>query len=277
MSDSSQTTRPARFSGIPAFVLALVLTVAYVETFAVWRWLSAVMSASAASAVPFVVTGLVLVAAVGVGLVLRRRAVAIRWRIVLLGVVIAVVSLFLSDPQFPAKRIHIVQYGVLALVVRHAFSGRLGGARLLWVSVGVTALLGCHEELLQGLHPLRTFGPGDIGRNVVAALAGGLIGHGLRLFQKKPRGSEDVSSALSLEAGAVLVGVVLLLVSLAAFRSDWIPWWTLAPLLAAGAVWCRQFGVWAGGVLPPVSLGFWLCQTMTLYPLVANVSSLVFH
>lgn len=267
----------SRFSGVPTFVLALFLTVAYVQTFALWRWLGTLVSSRAASAFPFVLTGLVLAAAVAMGLVIRRRDIRVQWGVVLLGVAIAVASLFLSDPQFPAKRIHIVEYGLLAIVVRHAFSYRLDGTRLLWASVVVTALLGCHEELLQGLHPLRTYGPDDIARNVAAAVAGGLIGHGLHLFQRNVRDSQSVSQALSLETLAVLVGAGLLLFSLAAFRSDWIPWWTLAPLLAAGAVWCRRFGVWTGGLLHPVSLGFWLCQTMSLYPLLSNVSPLVLH
>ncbi len=277
MSVSSPVTSLTRFAGVPSFVLAMFLTVAYVETFALWRWLGTLVSPAAASAVPFVVTGLVLAAAVGMGFIIRRRNIRVQWGVVLLGIAIAVVSLFLSDPRFPAKRIHIVEYGVLAIVVRHAFSYRLGGAQLLWASVVVTALLGCHEELLQGLHPLRTFGPGDISRNAAAALAGGLIGHGLCLFQKQARGREDVSPTLSLETVAVLLGAGLLLLSLAAFRSDWIPWWTMAPLLAAGAVWVRRFGAWTGGFLHPIALGFWLCQSMSLYPLISNVSPLVLH
>ncbi len=277
MSVSSRPASPTRFSGVPSFVLAMFLTVAYVETFALWRWLGSLLSSREASAVPFVVTGLVLAAAVGMGFVLRRRKMRVQWGVVLLGVAIAVVSLFLSDPRFPAKRIHIVEYGLLAIVVRHAFSYRLDGARLLWASVVVTALLGCHEELLQGLHPLRTFGPADFARNAVAAVAGGLIGHGLHLFQRQIRASQDISSALSLETVVVLLGAGLLLLSLAAFRSDWIPWWTIAPLLAAGAVWVRRFGAWTGGFLHPVALGFWLCQTMSLYPLLSNVSPLVLH
>ncbi len=277
MSVSSPVTSLTRFAGVPSFVLAMFLTVAYVETFALWRWLGTLVSPAAASGVPFVVTGLVLAAAVGMGFIIRRRNIRVQWASVLLGVVIAVVSLFLSDPRFPAKRIHIVEYGILAIVVRHAFSYRLDGARLLWATVAVTALLGCHEELLQGLHPLRTFGPADFARNGVAAVAGGLIGHGLHLFQREIRANQDVSSALSLETVVVLLGAGLLLLSLAAFRSDWIPWWTLAPLLAAGAVWVRRFGAWTGGFLHPVALGFWLCQTMSLYPLLSNVSPLVLH
>lgn len=277
MSASSHPPGPSRFAGVPTFVLAVVLTVAYVQTFALWRWLGTVVSSETASAFPFVVTGLVLAVAVGVGVVIRRRNIRVEWGVVLLGIGIAVASLFLSDPRFPAKRIHIVEYGILAIVVRHAFSYRLGGASLLWASVVVTALLGCHEELLQGLHPLRTFGPDDIARNVAAALAGGLVGHGLHLFQREDRAGQDVSSARTLETVVVLLGAGLLLLSLASFRSDWIPWWTMAPLLAAGAVWVRRFGAWTGGSLHPVALGFWLCQTMSLYPLLSNVSPLVLH
>lgn len=267
----------SRFSGIPTFILAMVLTATYVETFTLWRWLGTMLAPEQAEMVPFVLTGLVLVLAVGLGFVIKRRAIPVQWPLVILGVAIAIGSLFLSDPQFPAKRIHIVQYGVLVIVVRQAFSYRLGGVALLWASVIVTALLGCHEELMQGLHPLRTYGLDDAGRNMAAALAGGLIGHGLHLFERERPPGEGVSSALSLEGGAVLLGVLLLLFSLTAFRSDWIPWWTMVPLLVAGAVWCWRFGGWFGGALHPVSLGFWLCQTMMLYPLLANVSPLVLH
>ncbi len=253
------------------------LTVVYVETFTLWRWLGAVLSPDVAGLVPFVMTGLVLALALGLGLVIRRRSVSVQWPLVVLGVLIAIGSLFLSDPRFPAKRIHIVQYGVLVIIVRHAFSYRLRGLPLLWASVAVTALLGCHEELLQGLHPLRTYGLDDAGRNVLAALAGGLIGHGLHLFERERTEGEDMLSALSLEAGAVLLSALLLLFSLTAFRSDWVPWWTMVPLLVAGALWCWRHGGWYGGVLHPVSLGFWLCQAMMLYPLIANVSPLDLH
>ena len=63
MSVSSPLTGPTRFAGVPSFVLAMLLTVAYVETFALWRWLGTLVSPAAASAVPFVVTGLVLAVA----------------------------------------------------------------------------------------------------------------------------------------------------------------------------------------------------------------------
>lgn len=263
-----------RWSGIATFAVAVVLMVAYVQTYNVWQWLGTALSPSVAAAVPFVLTACALVAGVGMGLV-RGRETPTAWLVVLLGVAIAVATLFLSDPQLPAKRIHVVEYAVLAVVVRHALSYRVRGVGLLWASVAVTGLLGCHEELLQGLHPLRTFGLGDIARNAAAAVAGGLIGHGLHLFPRSLRAPDDLSFAVAPQTVAVLVSAAILLSSLPAVRNDWMPSWAILPLLAAGVAWWWRFGLWAGGVLHPVSVGVWLCLAMTPYPLVANVSPLV--
>ena len=90
-------------------------------------------------------------------------------------VVAASIGLLLTDPQYPAKRIHIAKYVAVAWLVYLGLGGRLGGPRRALATLLIAALLGVHDELIQGLHPDRSFGIRDIVANGFGAAAGALI------------------------------------------------------------------------------------------------------
>ena len=86
----------------------------------------------------------------------------------------ATFGLMLTDPQFPAKRIHVAEYIAVAWLVYRGLGGRLGAPRRAAAAVLIASLLGVHDELIQGLHPRRTFGVLDIITNGFGATAGAL-------------------------------------------------------------------------------------------------------
>ncbi|MDP7172068.1 MAG: VanZ family protein [Alphaproteobacteria bacterium] len=92
---------------------------------------------------------------------------------------LALAGLLFADPAFPAKRVHVFQYALLALVVRRGLASRLDGVPLMAMSALVAALLGVHDELIQGLRPERYFSLTDILVNTVSASAGGCLGTAL--------------------------------------------------------------------------------------------------
>ena len=71
---------------------------------------------------------------------------------------VATFGLMLTDPQFPAKRIHVAEYIAVAWLVYRGLGGRLGAPRRAAAAALIASLLGVHDELIQGLHPRRTFG-----------------------------------------------------------------------------------------------------------------------
>lgn len=184
------------------YLLAAVLVALFVNTFDLWVWLLVVLGPERAMLVPFAVAAGVL-AWIAVEAWRRRRDGFVPWALVG-AAVLMLWGLALPDPQFPAKRIHIPQYILLALVIRRGLAAHIEGGALLLVTVLAGALFGLHDELLQGLHPRRTFGVADLEVNAIGALAGSLIGHGLRLFRQPVGGAGGLVHANGLIA--VLLG-----------------------------------------------------------------------
>lgn len=222
------------FHGLCAGLILL-----YVNTFEIWTALTDHLGRERASLIPFAA----VLAAFGLFALAARRA----WRggrlcrgMVVLGLVLAGVALALPEAQFPAKRIHVAQYMLVAVVVRYGLRRSLGGAALTVAGVAITALYGAHDEMIQGLHPARTFGLEDWLVDILAGAAGSLLAHGIGLFEARGpavtglrRLAREVPPGLTV----ILAGVVALMVPLPAFRDDLAPWWTVLPLLAGGVVW----------------------------------------
>jgi VanZ family protein len=103
----------------------------------------------------------------------------------------------------------VAEYIILSFLVRYALSYRLEGLRLTLFTALVTALYGVHDEMLQGLHPLRYHGWRDIIVNSVAGLSGAMLGHGLVCFDAQ--GTEkSTGSWKSVSAGQQLLFSALL-------------------------------------------------------------------
>lgn len=102
----------------------------------------------------------------------------------------AVYLLVLVRMGIPEERTHIIEYGVLALLLHEALRegadhGR--GTRLPAVLAVVTAaLIGCLDEGLQWFLPTRVFDPVDLGFNALAATLA--IGSRLALERARPKG-----------------------------------------------------------------------------------------
>jgi len=253
----------------------------FIQTVPLWQWLAKTLPPWAVVALPGAVLGL-LVAAVCVSVLRdRTRRGAIDWRLFSGGVLLCVAALLLSDPAFPAKRIHSAEYLALALVIRRAAAARVHGIELIFYSTVLTTLLGIHDELIQGLHPDRGFGLRDIGVNATAGFGGSLIGSALGLFESpSPTGvaSDSVPRpSISPWVLAIVAGLALFLFALPAFRDAPIPWWTVAPLLMAGALWCGALKPPSGDATHPYPIAVGFALTTPVYVVLANVTSLVFH
>ena len=157
--------------------LSLLLVAVYVNTVVIWRWLEAGLPGAVSSAIP-------LLLALGLAAMLSYG----RWRLVklcparaggwaLMACLLAGVAWALTDPQFPAKRVHLFEYALLAVVARQFFRERLTEPMRTIAGSLVAGILGLHDELLQGLHPGRYFAPTDVAVNALSACAGGALAY----------------------------------------------------------------------------------------------------
>ncbi|MDP6953849.1 MAG: VanZ family protein [Alphaproteobacteria bacterium] len=250
--------------------LAVALTAAYSGAFAPWLWLTEHVPAPALTWLPPGLAMLLFAAATGrvVRTVRVRPRRTLAWLVAAVGLALA--GLLLADPAFPAKRVHVFQYALLALVVRQGLAGRIGGMPLLAMSALVAALLGVHDELVQGIRPERYFGLSDILVNSVSALAGACLGGAL---SQADDGRSTVVPRAWLAIGLAIAGLAVLLFGLdqtaAAAPPPWI--WLPAPLcLAAWAVLVPPGHRW------PAALPVWLAAGAIAEPAIAHLTGLPF-
>lgn len=209
------------------FLVAGLLVGLFVQTFEIWRLLTRHLGDHAAW-VPFGFSALML----GLMLSLAKRP----WNGPKLFAAIAIILLgfWLCDPQFPAKRIHVAQYLLLSLWFRWVMIRHFSEADTVIFSAFAATLFGVIDELIQGLHPLRTFGHSDLLVNCCGAMAGSLLGSGLKFFVRHNivSGSDYAHAYLPYFAGLIL-GVVLLVLPLPVFADHLPPLWLMIPLLVA--------------------------------------------
>lgn len=98
----------------------------------------------------------------------------VMWRTQLFALVgvIAVYVLLLTRLTSVAERSHLMEYGVVAILMHAALMERSGAGRVrrpALVAVSATAVLGIVDELIQLVIPERVFDPVDILFNVIAA------------------------------------------------------------------------------------------------------------
>jgi hypothetical protein len=94
-----------------------------------------------------------------------------------------------------AERTHLVEYGVLAVVVYEALSERAaqrpGRRSPAFVAVAATGVVGVLDECIQALLPSRVFDPVDLGFNVGAAAVAVGAAAGLRRLRGRGRARRD--------------------------------------------------------------------------------------
>lgn len=260
-----------------SWALAAMLLAFFINAFPAWSALSQQLGSKAAM-LPFGLLSLILLPLVLLSW--RRRPWG--WRCILAGVICAGLGLLATDPAFPAKRIHVAEYALLALVLRRALAPWLKGWSLTLTAALLGLLAGMHDEMVQGLLPSRSFGLRDIGVDGLGALAGTLLGHGLRLAPGAASASKlhwrDLPVTM-LACGLLPLGlgVALLIWPLERLAGAPIPLWTFAPLLAACALLLFQPPPADTGWRRLVMILLLFTAPLALYPLLSHVPPLVFR
>jgi hypothetical protein len=104
----------------------------------------------------------------------RRRGTLRQWLLLLLaGSVYAAAALWFDVPQ---ERLHLIQYGALALLLRAAFVERRAAAGLAaderecaMRAIGAATAIGLLDELVQGILPNRQYDTRDVIFNALSA------------------------------------------------------------------------------------------------------------
>jgi hypothetical protein len=267
-------------------IIAVLLVIAYSNTFDIWQALASSIGPGWAGSVPVVLTAAVGTVALASAWWRTRRRRPIAWLPLAASCVLAGVALLLADPEFPAKRIHVPQYALLALVVTRGLRFHLDGVPLLAATALIAAVLGSHDELLQGLYPSRTYGLRDIALNAVSGAAGALAAYAFGVSRPsaesrrvESRWNGQLTGPEWLALIVLTFGWLLLLVALPAFRDGVIPMWPLVPLACGGVAWALASNPAAeirGGryVLARAAV---LMLATAVYPLITHAFPLAFH
>jgi len=72
----------------------------------------------------------------------------------------------------PVERVHLLEYGLLAVLLVRVLEGRHGPVRTLWYAVSLVFLIGFIDEILQGVLPNRYYDARDVATNVCSGLFG---------------------------------------------------------------------------------------------------------
>lgn len=266
-----------RHSGLAYGLAALVLVAAYIGAYGAWRALVSGLGEGRADILPVALTGMAGLGAMALALRVNARPKP-EPRAVLAGIALAVAALFLSDPAFPAKRIHVLEYAVLALVVGRGLGTEIGGRLLFGATTLTTAVLASHDELIQGLLADRTFGLRDFAVDTVAAVAGVAVSHGLGLFAR-PATAEDAPRTIEWLALALLAaGWLALLAAMPGLIDRPMPLWPVVPLAAGGLAWAIGCaGAPATGARRTLALLAALMLATAVEPVLAHAVPLDFH
>ncbi len=262
------------------YLLCGLLVFAYVHLFSVWAWLNERVAGRIMDLLPIVVTLAVLVGLACTAVWISRAGKAISRPWIYGGVALCLLALLIPDARYAVKRIHVVEYLCLSLLVRYTLSFRLQGFSLLFFSFFVTALFGIHDELLQGILPARTYGLRDMTVNAVSAAGGAAIWYGLALFHRPGIGQNQEGGSRVVTVCYLIwlsMAVLALVVPLPAYRYESIPWWPLLPLGVTPLVYLLCVPDFINsmrhGLVVACSLSFF----MLCYPLLINTGSFLFQ
>jgi hypothetical protein len=174
----------------------------------------------------------------------------------------------------------VAEYVLLSLVVRWTMSFRLQGMALLVFSACFVAVLGVHDELLQGLHPARTYGLRDMAVNSLAGCGGAFIWHGLQLYTRETSSLPKNGNGNRLTiyyVGWLVTGILAFILPLVLYRGGSLPYWPAMPL--AGAIvlfslYADQFMMpWKHGVGALSAVSF----ALILYPIITYGKAFSFY
>ena len=118
-----------------------------------------------------VVGGLAL--ALGVRAWRQARADRAAWRLPILALVIGLYAYLLSAfGRFPAERLHLLEYGLMAFVLYRALRLDLSARAAHGWALGLSAVIGFGDETIQWVLPQRFFELKDVALNVAAGFLG---------------------------------------------------------------------------------------------------------
>jgi len=274
----------ATVKSVSGYLLSLLLVPVYVSMFPVWQLVNAHVPGDMIAGLPIVLTLAVLLALCLIFYKRRGRTSTgpLSRTALFTGIGLCCIALLLPEAHLPAKKIHVVEYLFLSLVVRFAMSPYLHGHALLICSACFTALLGVHDEFLQGLHPARTYGLSDMLVNSLSGCGGSLIWHACALFRRDvtPDSSGRAASGVNLIPLYLLwllAGLLALVVPAYWYRSATIPLWTTLPLVGAAAgagLWLDRFPpAWRHGIIAAGAISL----PLTLYPFLTNGDTFHFY
>ena len=236
---SKNKLRLDRDSEFAWFALSALLMLCFVNGFPIWAYLYQKLSLQSLVILPVAVAFVFIF-----GLIAWFAQAGSRPNLIwiVIAILLAGIGLYLPDATVPSKRIHVAEYMLLAIIVRKAFSFRHSGVALLIWTALLTALLGVHDEILQGLHVQRYYGLRDMVVNAFGAMSGATLGHEIGLFERdylKNKDSENgVMTALEYLGIFVLVtGIVSWVLFLQSNPGAPSSLWPLAALVLIFSSW----------------------------------------
>ncbi len=275
------TTRNRSGSGatVTGYLLCIALIPLYVSMFPLWKYLTTVWGEEIFIYLPALVLFVLLGGFFIIWRLLRQGLPPIGMTSLMLGTLLCLFSLLIPDPDFPVKRIHVAEYALLSLVARYAMSRSLQGLPLFFYSACFAAVLGIHDEFLQGFHPARTYGLRDMVVNTLGSFGGGLVWHGLKLF------STPVSKTATTARTRIdfcfdcwlLISVLMLVWPVFYLREGGVDLWTVLPLLAT----VFYFSLYRKRFNPETYHGTAALSAVSIalaaYPLLAQLQGIVFY
>lgn len=267
------------------YVACFLLVVCYVNMFPLWVWLRGQLGAGPwTGRLPVLVTLVVLLLSLASAFQRFRKGIRVHFIFLVLGIGVAFLALAVPNPHVPIKRIHVAEYIILSLLVRFALSHRLQGNRLVLFTALVTLLFGIHDEMIQGLDPLRYYGWRDMIVNGLAGCCGALLGHGLRFFEIASAHDADheprrpVSPGLAFFSVMLFAAVGWLVVALYEQRGGAVSVTSLLPLACLGLIITVRYPEVVADSREHHGLQtvFWLALGLMIYPVLINVAGIRF-
>ena len=118
-----------------------------------------------------VIVALFVMSLLGGGLYLaRRRAHLTPGRVICLITLTGILGIILHHMKVPEERVHFLEFGILALLLRKTFSFQYSLPGQYTLAILLTVLVGISDEVLQYFLPSRYFDLRDIAFNSLAAV-----------------------------------------------------------------------------------------------------------
>ncbi len=263
------------------YLSCALLVIAYANMYLFYRYISHTLGDRFITLTPVILPILLLLLFLTTA---SRRSskgkLFIGWRWLLPGLAFCIFALFIPDPRIGVKRIHVSEYLLLSLLVRYTMSHRLSGLPLLFFSCLFTAILGIHDEFLQGIHPSRTYGLRDILVNGLSGAGGAFIWHGLNMFTTNYQVKSDTKNGTILHhlyLSWLVISILAFIVPLAGYLHNFMPLWLILPLAASTVFWSCFLLTDTSQLRHGVSALSYASFILLIYPAAVNGLQIPFH